>query len=117
MLVFSPKETAVQKQRAEADRKGSWPYNMSLSLSERNPLGIGARLGVLLVRGYQLGISPFLPSSCRYYPSCSEYTLHAIAHRGLVRGVLLGAWRILRCNPFSRGGYDPGPWAAEEEQR
>lgn len=44
---------------------------------------------------------------CRYYPSCSEYTKQAVTGRGVFRGLLLGAWRVLRCNPFSRGGLDP----------
>ncbi|MCW1930025.1 MAG: membrane protein insertion efficiency factor YidD [Candidatus Kerfeldbacteria bacterium] len=48
---------------------------------------------------------PFL--GCRYYPSCSVYTIHAIERYGVVRGVLKGGWRVLRCNPFSQGGHDP----------
>ncbi len=79
---------------------------------KRSP-GIAARLGIALIRFYQIAISPALPSTCKYYPSCSEYALRAVTHRGLLRGSLLAAWRLLRCNPFSRGGYDPGPLAAE----
>jgi len=60
-----------------------------------------------VVRLYQLTISPFLPVSCRYYPSCSEYTRQAILAYGPIKGIGLGAWRILRCNPWSKGGYDP----------
>jgi putative membrane protein insertion efficiency factor len=82
--------------------------------------GLGARLGAGLIRIYQLYLSPLKPRTCRFYPSCSEYALRAVRHRGLLRGALLAAWRVLRCNPFSRGGYDPGPWAGDahlEEQR
>lgn len=70
----------------------------------RNPvraLFIGA------IRGYQLAISPGLPGRCKFYPSCSQYALDAIKEYGAARGVVLGAWRILRCNPLSYGGYDP----------
>ena len=47
--------------------------------------------------------------TCLYQPTCSEYTLQAINNRGLIIGILAGVWRILRCNPFSKGGYDPAP--------
>ncbi len=58
---------------------------------------------------YQKLISPYTPSSCRFTPSCSEYTRQALLMHGPIKGFLLGAWRILRCNPFSNGGYDPVP--------
>jgi putative membrane protein insertion efficiency factor len=77
--------------------------------------GLAARAGIALVRFYQRFLSGLKPPTCRYYPSCSEYAAQAVAHRGLVRGLLLAAWRLLRCNPFSPGGYDPGPWATERE--
>ncbi len=62
-----------------------------------------------LIRGYQRAISPLLPPSCRYVPSCSEYGYQAIAKYGIIRGGVMTVWRILRCNPFSKGGYDPVP--------
>lgn len=58
---------------------------------------------------YQRFLSPLLPPSCRFTPSCSKYTVEAIQKYGALRGALLGAWRILRCNPFGKGGYDPVP--------
>ena len=73
-----------------------------------------SRAAIGLVRFYQRCLSGLKPPTCRYYPSCSEYALQAIAHRGLLRGCLLASWRVLRCNPFSPGGYDPGPWAQPE---
>lgn len=60
-----------------------------------------------LVRLYQLTLSRLLPSSCRFYPSCSEYTRQAIERYGLRRGVWLGVQRLSRCHPFNPGGYDP----------
>jgi uncharacterized protein len=58
------------------------------------------------IRFYQRAISPAFGPRCKYHPTCSEYTVQAIAEFGPVRGIVLGAWRILRCNPFSRGGVD-----------
>ena len=60
----------------------------------------------LLVRGYQRLLSPLLPSRCKYHPSCSQYALDALRDYGLVRGAVLVAWRLLRCNPWSHGGVD-----------
>ncbi|MGB3209919.1 MAG: membrane protein insertion efficiency factor YidD [Desulforhopalus sp.] len=60
-----------------------------------------------LVRGYQYFISPLLPPTCRFIPTCSAYTIQAIEKHGVTRGSYMGIRRILRCHPFSRGGYDP----------
>lgn len=59
------------------------------------------------IRGYQRVISPALPRSCKYEPTCSHYAVEAIRTEGALKGVVLAAWRILRCNPWSHGGYDP----------
>ena len=66
-------------------------------------------LAMATLKFYKRLISPALPASCRYVPSCSEYAAEAVARHGFFRGVALGAWRLLRCNPFVRGGYDPVP--------
>jgi len=62
---------------------------------------------IWLIRGYQKFVSPLFPPSCRYTPSCSQYTLQAIEKYGLFKGLGLGLKRILRCHPFVKGGYDP----------
>jgi putative membrane protein insertion efficiency factor len=64
-------------------------------------------LPVLLIRLYQRLVSPFLGQRCKYYPSCSEYAAQAIQRFGILRGLVLAGWRLLRCNPWSHGGFDP----------
>jgi hypothetical protein len=64
---------------------------------------------VALVRGYQKYISPGLPPSCRFYPSCSQYALEALQRHGAFKGTLLAARRLTRCHPFNPGGEDPVP--------
>ena len=61
------------------------------------------------IRFYQKYISPWKPTRCPYYPTCSRYGLEAIEKYGALKGGALAIWRILRCNPFSKGGYDPVP--------
>ncbi|MGA2012160.1 MAG: membrane protein insertion efficiency factor YidD [Solirubrobacteraceae bacterium] len=67
---------------------------------------------VLPIRAYQLLLSPLGGERCKYYPSCSEYAVQAIERFGILRGLVLAGWRLLRCNPWSHGGFDP-----VEEQR
>lgn len=62
-----------------------------------------------LIRFYQTKISPRTPPACKYYPTCSQYGYEAIERFGALKGSALTIWRILRCNPFSKGGYDPVP--------
>jgi putative membrane protein insertion efficiency factor len=64
---------------------------------------------IALIRLYKIFISPIIPSSCRFHPSCSDYAIAALEKHGLLKGFALSAWRILRCGPWSHGGYDPVP--------
>ena len=61
----------------------------------------------LFIRAYQYLISPFIKPCCRFYPSCSQYTLRALNQWGIIKGLWMGLKRILRCHPWSKGGYDP----------
>ncbi|MBV9194738.1 MAG: membrane protein insertion efficiency factor YidD [Solirubrobacterales bacterium] len=65
------------------------------------------RLPIGVIRLYQRAIAPAFGPRCRYYPSCSEYAAQAIERFGILRGLLLAGWRLLRCNPLSHGGFDP----------
>jgi uncharacterized protein len=69
-------------------------------------------LFVLPIRVYQRLVSPLIGQHCKYYPSCSEYAVQAVQRFGILCGIVLAGWRLLRCNPWSSGGYDP-----VEEQR
>ena len=75
-----------------------------------------ARGALLLLRGYQRYVSPMRPATCKYYPSCSQYAVVAIQRHGLLRGSGLAAWRLLRCNPWSRGGVDDVPPPRERHE-
>ena len=66
-----------------------------------------------VVRVYQQAISPWLPATCRYAPTCSEYAVIALREYGAVRGTVLAVWRILRCNPWGGHGHDPPRWFGE----
>jgi putative membrane protein insertion efficiency factor len=65
------------------------------------------RVVVAPIRLYQAVISPALPRHCKYEPTCSRYAVQAIGRYGILRGLVLAGWRLLRCNPFSHGGFDP----------
>ena len=64
---------------------------------------------ILLIKLYQKFISPMFPAKCRFYPTCSQYTLEAVKEHGAIKGTYLGIKRILKCHPFHEGGYDPVP--------
>jgi hypothetical protein len=64
---------------------------------------------ISLIRFYRGFISPMKPPTCRFQPTCSQYAIESLEAHGVVRGLLMAAWRILRCNPFVPGGYDPVP--------
>lgn len=70
-------------------------------------LGLAGRGLIALARGYQVTLSRCLGGQCRFQPTCSEYFIQAVRSRGALVGTAKGLWRILRCHPFSRGGYDP----------
>lgn len=67
------------------------------------------RVLVLCVRGYQVLIGPLIPSSCRYFPTCSAYAIEALEKHGALRGTWLAMRRVARCHPFRPGGFDPVP--------
>jgi uncharacterized protein len=65
------------------------------------------RILIAVLKGYKFLISPMLPSACRFYPTCSDYMMEAVARHGATRGVWMGLKRLGRCHPFHEGGYDP----------
>lgn len=66
-----------------------------------------SKILIILIRAYQLHISPFLAPACRFYPTCSQYAIDALASHGTVRGLYLAVRRLLRCHPYNPGGFDP----------
>jgi putative membrane protein insertion efficiency factor len=67
------------------------------------------RVLIILIKGYQLFVSPLFPPTCRFYPTCSSYCIQALEKYGFLHGSALGMRRVLRCHPFNPGGYDPVP--------
>ena len=73
------------------------------------------RLLLSAIRFYRRAVSPLFPPRCRYIPTCSQYGEEAVERYGALLGGVLALWRVLRCNPFSRGGYDPVPEKRKKE--
>ncbi len=71
--------------------------------------GLVAKIIVPIIKVYRTFISPILPPSCRFYPSCSSYAIEAYRKHGFIKGTFLAAFRIVKCNPFHHGGFDPVP--------
>lgn len=67
------------------------------------------KIVIFLVNIYRYAVSPLFPPTCRFTPTCSAYFIEAVNKYGVVKGVTLGLWRILRCNPWNKGGFDPVP--------
>lgn len=72
---------------------------------------------IAIIKGYQKYISPMRVYKCPYYPTCSSYGLEAVETYGALKGGLMALWRILRCNPFSKGGYDPVPEPKKKQKK
>ena len=85
-------------------------------MAKNTPVSMFSKGLIGLVKAYQYVLSPLLGSNCRYYPTCSSYTIEAIKLHGAGKGFALGVWRIMRCNPLSKGGYDPVPGSCEHAQ-
>lgn len=99
-------ESRGEKRPGEAAARGSTPPE-----GDPSPAAGGMLQRALIgaVRFYRRGISPLKPPVCRFEPTCSAYALEALERHGAFRGTYLTVWRILRCQPFSKGGYDPVP--------
>ena len=83
---------------------------------QQQRVSLPARMVLLLIRGYQIVLSPFLGGNCRFYPSCSAYGYEAVQVHGALKGSWMAVKRIGRCQPFSKGGLDPVPPRATEQQ-
>jgi uncharacterized protein len=85
----------------------SSPASVARETGPSSRTGFAATLALLPIRFYRRFLSPALGQRCRYYPTCSAYAEEAVRELGAFRGMILAAWRVLRCNPFSAGGLDP----------
>lgn len=80
---------------------------MKREKSQQDRPGTPSRIITAPIRAYSKAISPALPRRCKYEPTCSAYAVEAVERFGVLRGIALALWRLLRCNPFSHGGFDP----------
>ena len=94
---------------SEMSKKLQECLNLYNSLNEKEDGIILKKILIALIKFYRKYLSPLKTTKCPYYPTCSTYGLQAVEKYGAVKGGALAAWRILRCNPFSKGGYDPVP--------
>ena len=104
-----PDQTSISRDGDEGTVGTSCCGRSSELPSRKGSCGFAAGALILLIRVYQRRISPLFPPCCRFYPTCSHYAVEALRTYGIVRGLALSMWRILRCNPWCRGGYDPVP--------
>ncbi|XP_052172606.1 UPF0161 protein At3g09310 [Diospyros lotus] len=114
--LFCTSTTKTHRQR----RRLSFILNQSDNDSEHRKLqekevnNPGVKAALSMLRFYKREISPLLPNSCRYVPTCSEYSMIAYQKYGVVKGTILTAWRLCRCNPLGGSGFDPPRWFGEE---
>ena len=99
----------LTKNPTNASAPGSYSSRLSFSKALQMPAGMAARGLVMLIRVYQVAISPFTRPRCRFQPTCSEYARQALVVHGFLRGSLLAIKRIARCHPFADGGVDLVP--------
>ncbi len=95
--------------REEGAASGAGARGESRTGSPAHAASLATRGARGLIRGYQLALSPLLPQSCRFHPTCSDYALEALRRHGAIRGGWLATRRLCRCNPWHPGGYDPVP--------
>ncbi len=100
-------EQATPRRRSGAGEQGPEHAVHAKRSPRRRSRTLAVTIALAPIRLYQRFISPALPRRCKYEPTCSAYAVDAIKEVGLVRGVVLASWRLVRCNPFSDGGLDP----------
>ena len=105
----TPDQKCISRDGDEGIVRAPHSSESSAIPSGKGSCGFAAGALILLIKVYQKLISPLYPPCCRFYPTCSHYAIEAFRTHGLMRGIALTVWRILRCNPWCRGGYDPVP--------
>ncbi|XP_031485916.1 uncharacterized protein LOC116254584 isoform X1 [Nymphaea colorata] len=116
-IVFSDSKASTVPLRAARElrrRRCAGEKNSSQNSSaDEQEEDLGVKAALSLLRLYKREISPLLPSSCRYVPTCSEYSMAAYKKYGVIKGTILTAWRLCRCNPLGGSGFDPPRWFDE----
>ncbi|KAH9536746.1 hypothetical protein CY35_16G015800 [Sphagnum magellanicum] len=109
--IFSCSCTSAERDQETEHEEG----NVSAMRTEETQQTAGVQFAIAALTFYKREISPYLPGSCRYVPTCSEYGIEAFKKYGVLKGAILTAWRLSRCNPFGGSGFDPPRWFGDEK--
>ncbi|KAF5202516.1 hypothetical protein FRX31_007897 [Thalictrum thalictroides] len=113
IIFFPPSSPSVAKRVSVASFSGKEKAPIPSIQEEEVDKSLGVKAALSMLKFYKREISPLMPNSCRYVPTCSEYSMEAYNRYGVLKGTILTGWRLCRCNPLGGSGFDPPRWFGE----